>query len=631
MQDKLSNLIKILLNSESTVASRDLANELQVSDRTIRNYIQEINGLNDKNIISANSSGYYISDRLAVTETLRVNLKIGTHIPQNNEERFTYIVQKLLRTNFLNTFDLANELYISYSTLKRSLNYINKRLSRWHVKIRAAHDQLFLSGKESNKRKLFSYLIYRENTGNLLNSNYLEKFFGKKNTSKLQSMVDKVIKRYELLLNEFSYNNLLLHLLILISRLSMGKTITHSVTTDNTEIGPYTIDLAKEIKKNFSINITSPEIREIDILFKTNTNLYSEIQSKIFSNKPLIENIHIIIDKVKNMYLVDLSSIKFVQHFSIYLYNLLYSLKHNFAHYNPIKTNISNNFPLIYDIATYVAFLIDKLWDVNVSEDEIGFIALPIGAEIERQKHNSEKLKAELVVPTYLNIKEEIHDFFRRNFTKDITIVKETDKIDNKNDLDSYDLIFFIMLPNIKSNISPKCVFLSPFDLNKQKLKIQTAIDKATLNRKKEMFKSKALSFFSKDLFWNINKKIEKEELTKKMYHKMKLLGIVNKTFYDEIMQRESMGPTAFSNVAIIHPMNYNSSQTKVAVALSKRGIKWDNKIVNMVFMISISKQYKDDFRNIYENLIDFLSNKKTFEKVLNAQNIDEFYKNLLL
>lgn len=90
------------------------------------------------------------------------------------------------------------------------------------------------------------------------------------------------------------------------------------------------------------------------------------------------------------------------------------------------------------------------------------------------------------------------------------------------------------------------------------------------------------------------------------------------------------MGPTAFNNVAIIHPMNYNSSQTKVAVALSKRGIKWDSKIVNMVFMISISKQNKDDFRNIYENLIDFLSNKKTFEKVLNAQNIDEFYKDLL-
>lgn len=50
-----------------------------------------------------------------------------------------------------------------------------------------------------------------------------------------------------------------------------------------------------------------------------------------------------------------------------------------------------------------------------------------------------------------------------------------------------------------------------------------------------------------------------------------------------------------------------------------------------MVFIISISEEYKDVFRNIYENLMEFLSDEKTFEKVLNAQNIDEFYKDLLL
>ena len=77
--------------------------------------------------------------------------------------------------------------------------------------------------------------------------------------------------------------------------------------------------------------------------------------------------------------------------------------------------------------------------------------------------------------------------------------------------------------------------------------------------------------------------------------------------------------------------MNYDSPQTKVAVLLSQQGIEWDNKIVNMVFIISISEEYKDVFRNIYENLMEFLSDEKTFEKVLNAQNIDEFYKNLLL
>ena len=631
MHDKLSDLIRILLKSESTIVSKDLASQLKVSARTIRNYVHEINGLSDSPIISANNTGYYITDRLAATELLRIKQEVGSHIPQNSEERFTYIIQKLLRNSSLDSFSLANELYISYTTLKRAINFINKRLNQWHLKIVSSHDQLSLSGKEYNKRQLFSYSIYRENTGNLLNSAYLEKSFGKETTDKLQTMIDQIIKKYDLQLNEFSYNNLLLHLLILVSRLSIGKTINQSSSTDSSKLGKYTIDLAKSIKQTFSANISASEIQEIDILFKSNANLYSEISNQKYFDKAFTKNIQLIISKVANMYLVDLSSVKFIQPFSIHLYNLLFRLKHHQTLRNPIKINISNNFPLIYDIATYVAFQINKIWQVKVSEDEIAFIALHIGAEIERQKHNPEKLKAELIVPTYLNIREQVHDFFRRNFTKDITIVKETDETDNNSDFNSYDLIFIIMLQNEKSQTNQKYIQLSPFSLNKQKAKIQAAIDEASLQKKKNLFKKRSLPFFSNDLFWNIDTKTTKEKITKKIYLKMKSLGIVNTSFYSEILQRESMGSTAFNKIAIIHPMNYNSPQTKVAVLLSQQGIEWDDKLVNMVFIISISEEYKDVFRNMYENLMEFLSDEKTFAKVLNAQSIDEFYKDLLL
>ena len=327
MHDKLSDLIRILLKSESTVVSKDLASQLKVSARTIRNYVHEINGLSDSPIISANNTGYYIADRLAATELLRIKQEVGSHIPQNSEERFTYIIQKLLRNSSLDSFSLANELYISYTTLKRAINFINKRLNQWHLKIVSSHDQLSLSGKEYNKRQLFSYLIYRENTGNLLNSAYLEKSFGKETTDKLQTMIDQIIRKYDLQLNEFSYNNLLLHLLILVSRLSIGKTINQSSSTDSSKLGKYTIDLAKSIKQTFSANISASEIQEIDILFKSNANLYSEISNQKYFDKTFTENIQLIISKVANMYLVDLSSVKFIQPFSIHLYNLLFRLK----------------------------------------------------------------------------------------------------------------------------------------------------------------------------------------------------------------------------------------------------------------------------------------------------------------
>lgn len=630
MQDKLSELIKILLKNEDTVISSTLAAELQVSARTIRNYVHEINSLGDNDVIKANNNGYYISNKLAATELLRIQQQVGTHIPQNSSERFTYIVQKLLRNNSLDSFSLANELYISYGTLKRTILYSNKKLERWKIKISSAHDQLSLLGNESSKRQLFSYLIYRENTGNLLNSNYLKESFGQEATSKIQTMINQIIDHYNLRLNEFSYNNLLLHLLILVSRLAIGKTINQPVTTSDSKVGPYTKDLAKLIEKNFSANITSSEIQEIDILFKSNANLYSELVDQKYFAPTFREKVQTIINKVESMYLVNLHSQTFIRPFSIHLYNLIYRLKHHSVLHNPIKIDISNNFPLIYDIATYVAFQINELWHFKIAEDEIAFIALHIGAEIERQKQAPEKLKAAIVIPTYLNIGEQVFDFFRRNFSKDISIVKQSDQIFDNDNLSTYDLVFLIMISNEKNQLNSRYIQLDPFQLNEQKGKIQAAIEQATLHRKKELFKENATNFFTNDLFWNLNQNTTKKKLTKDICNKMKSLGIIAPNFYQEILQREAMGSTAFKQIAIVHPMDYNAKQTKVAVALSQTGIKWDNKVVNIIFIISISKEYKDEFRNIYENLMAFLSDKQTFKKVLSAQTIEEFYMNLL-
>lgn len=186
------------------------------------------------------------------------------------------------------------------------------------------------------------------------------------------------------------------------------------------------------------------------------------------------------------------------------------------------------------------------------------------------------------------------------------------------------------MFPNEKEQISSKYIQLNPFELNKQKSKIQSIIDETSLRMKKEAFKQKSLPFFTDELFWNIDNKTSQAEVTKRVCKEMESQNIVNSSFYPEIMQREAMGSTAFNKIAIIHPMSYTSIKTMVAVVLSKNGIDWDNKIVNMVFIISISKQYKDEFRDIYENLMDFLSNEETFNRVLESSTIDEFYKSLL-
>lgn len=629
MNENWMTLIRFLLKSEEPVMGKRLAEELGVSTRTIRNYIREINGLNNSQLIHSDDTGYSIGDRLAATEVLRINREVGGHVPQNEDERYAYIIKRLLRDQTADAFDLANELYISFSTLKRTLRYINNRLQKWHTKIVSDSDRLSLQGEESSKRQLFSYLIYRENTGNLLSIDYLREAFGDRMTLDLQTCVDSVIQEFNLSINEFAYNNLLLHLLILVSRLSSGHTIERA-SLSGSDIGEYTKRLAEVIQQKFNTSIFLPEAQEIDILLKSNANLPVDSSRGAFYGEEFSQRIDLIVKKVRALYMVDLSSPKFIQPFSIHMHNLLYRLKSNHMLRNPIRPGISNNFPLIYDIATYISFQIRELWGEKVPEDETAFVALHVGAEIERQKHTPEKLSALLIAPDYLNTHERVREFLRINFSRDIRIVKETESVSQADDLNPYDIVFSSLSPSEATSLPSYAVTVDPFDLESQKSDVQAAIDHAYLWKKKRLVKDKFFSFFSPELFWKLDRKATKQEILEPTIAKMREAGVVSEHFLDEIMERESMGSTAFNRIAIPHPMSFSSPQTKVAVILDEAGIDWGGSTVNMVYIISISAQYKDEFRSIYENLMDFLSDDKRFDVVLKANSLEDFYQRML-
>ena len=60
----------------------------------------------------------------------------------------------------------------------------------------------------------------------------------------------------------------------------------------------------------------------------------------------------------------------------------------------------------------------------NVNEDEIAFIALHVGTEIERQKKEETKVSCLLLCPEYLNITSTLHKKIMMDFGDQLTIQK---------------------------------------------------------------------------------------------------------------------------------------------------------------------------------------------------------------
>ena len=116
-------LVKIILQ-EKIVTAKTLAERLEVSLRTIKNYVQSINSQFPEAVISSNK-GYSVNHEIA-QDILNSQTSL---IPQTSNERVVYLETRLINhdcSGALDIYDLCEELFVSLSTLKNSRIFLSR-------------------------------------------------------------------------------------------------------------------------------------------------------------------------------------------------------------------------------------------------------------------------------------------------------------------------------------------------------------------------------------------------------------------------------------------------------------------------------------------------------------------------
>ena len=122
-------LLYIMQNQTSFITSTDLARQLQVSPRTIRSDISEINEKLEPfhtRIVSEKSKGYFFH-----SENPDILLKLNNidNAFFTKEDRVRYLAFQLCLSDIpINIYDLEDEMFVSHTTLEHDLNEIKKEL-----------------------------------------------------------------------------------------------------------------------------------------------------------------------------------------------------------------------------------------------------------------------------------------------------------------------------------------------------------------------------------------------------------------------------------------------------------------------------------------------------------------------
>ncbi|MDF9824807.1 lichenan operon transcriptional antiterminator [Breznakia sp. PF5-3] len=631
MKKKHIELINYLCEQTRPTTSKELSNALGVSVRSIKNYVNTLNIQANEKIILSSNTGYTIHKSIA----LKLLDHQDTQIPQTSEERAFYIVKQILvaHTSHLDLYELCESLYVSYSTLKADIAKMNKAFSNFHIEFVCENDTLKIIGSEKNKRKLVSYVIYEETNNKFMNADIIKDSFQDMPIDKINNVITKTFNKYNYYINDFANINLLLHIVIIIDRIKEGNIVNQKnadfVIEDENEHS-LVFELCALLEKEFDIKFNKSEQYEIYMLFKTNAN-YSLPSSQDTLRKivgsDIIHLANDIIEKVNEYYYINLGNENFLTPFTLHLKNLILRAKNGAFTKNPMTQSIKTSCPTVYDIAIYISIELMDHYNIHINEDEVTFLALHIGAEIERQKTNDEKVKCILLCPEYMKISTQIYNQLLIEFGNQIDIIKT---ITSEEDLDKYSFSMCITTVRLQKKIVQDVIFIPPFLQQVDKVQIYDTINKIYNNRKNWILKSKFHQFFSAELFLANSNESTKHEVLHVLSSKMLDLNYVDETFEEKVLIRENAASTAFGNIAIPHAMKMEALKTSVSVCISKKGIHWNNQLVNIVLLVAINKADKRIFHDLYEALVELFSKEKVIQLVKECNTFTDF-ENLIL
>lgn len=616
--------IQISKNEFTTI--KELTNSFHVTDRTIRTDIQAINleiAKYECEILLKRKSGYYLmSYNKDKFKELQNQIEKQTNVLTFNslDDRIKYILQKLLYSqDYVILDDLANEVFVSRNTLQNYIKPIKETLETYNlIYVSKPNLGVKVFGNEKDKREcLLNEILCKDTPTYIIGFTKEEQMlFRDIDLFEIQTLVNQLLNKHDIHASDYDRKNLIMHCALMISRVKTENYIPFDVQFPiQDDIYELIEQLCIQLENKFDIQITSGEKQYIYLHIASNThmNIYSVNTVK------LQNQITKLLEVIYEEYNFDLRQDAILKKDLFNHFSSILSSKNIYMNKkNPLLNTIKTNFPLPFEITlTSTA----KVFSEALTEDEIGYISLHIGAAIERCFTSMyQKKRVVLVCGSGIATTRMLEARLQTFFNSKIVIVNKISYAEFMH-YDFANIDFVISTIPIQSDNIP----VEIVDFTLKNTDIEKISKRLSHMDKKANFVTK---FFDKQLFLHKSNAVTKEDVLKELAHLLENQNIVSDTFIHSVLKRESIACTNLNDIfAIPHPMEACSNETKVAVAILDQSVEWNDKHgeVQIIFMISIKQGEQKQFEHLYDLFIEIVGNTKLQQDIVHSNSFEEF------
>ena len=619
MENVVVRIFRILKDGKYHT-SLELADILNISDRTCRKYIKILSEILIKKNIEIESKprfGYLLKDNnISENELFHNEVK---KIPNSANDRVMYLINKLIYDGgYIKLFDVSEEIYISSKTLSQDLKKVEELLENYNLTLdRKPYYGIRLQGDEINIRNFHIDILEKR-----LNENDIEDDV-KLKIVEIAENISINFRGKNIKISDISLQNLAISFYVTLNRIDKNYLI-EDIIENKDELFKVKKEEIKacinDLKNIFNLkkDMFETDIDYLTIRFMTTeTMTYSSIKNlDVKDIQKLIEDIFFYINVT---FKIDLSNDEMLyKNLYTHLIALVIRLRFGIKTQNPLIDDIKKNIPFEYNLSQYVCNRIGEKYSKELSEDEVGYIAVILHMAKEINKRNRKK-NILLICPSGRGISKFLTYTFKNSFSEYLNEINACGLSDLKYiNLDEIDIVFSLV--DDKLNIN-KPVYKIKYFLNSDDLENIKKI----LDDNKEYVNS----IFTKELFFHFEEEINKKDLISFVSNKFKEYIKFNDDLESLIIEREKLGMTEISeDVAIPHPIHVIPSVNKIAVCLLDKSIKWINNEVKIVLFMLINNSNGEN-EKIYKLLTKVVNDKKIIDKIL-KNPIYENYINIL-
>ncbi len=614
-------LLAFLARDGDWTTAATLADALGVTPRSVRSYVTAVNArVTSSAAVESGPQGYRAGPDAGLA--LRSAASTDASTPR---DRLHAVVRSLLDSpDGIDLFETGDRLHVSPATIEADLARVRGLLGGTELTLERSASRARLRGTEVAQRRLLSRLAHDEMDAGSFDLEALRRTLGEGSVGAqafgpFKSELVAELGALGYFVNEYGISDVVMHIAIAADRVARDRGLdaeAGAATPAQSEVGAILDRLAD---RHLGVRWGAGDRQHLATLVLTRVVApgaaapADEARDRL--DPQVATAVRAVVASAAAEFLVDIAHEDFIVRLALHVQNLLHRAREQAWSRNPLTRSLKTTYPMIFEVAVYIASGLHERLGIPILDDEIAYIAMHVGGRLERSRRADSLLTATIVCPGYYELHELLRSSVDRSLGQAIEVVGVETRVDPDWGAIDTDLVLTTIDPPVSGD---RIVHIQPFLTDADVERVQAAAGRVRRGRRLARLRAELERYFSASAFVRGLDAMTSEDVIRRLGGLLVSEGVIDDDYVERTLQRERLSSTAFTDaLAVPHALTMTATRTAIAIGIADPSIPWGDARVQVVAMVAFSETDREAFQTVFEQFVEVFSERDSVQRIV--------------